>query len=221
MENKNLLNSVVSLAAVVFAGTLIYIATNITPQKDQGNLAKVPKEKENTAAENLSKEKKEWEDFIPEIREEIKKDFKDEKIDDRNSVSVYEKNDITGDGVPEALISLGNNGAYTSEIVLMRFEDGKPTIPMFKKNDGKISYLTFLDGASAMNGEVVKMLPDKNAAYSGNYAMNAEGKLEVCEVFGYLWNRDAKIFEYNKTLSNETQTDFCGGLKNKPIEETR
>lgn len=214
MDKKNLVKFAVIFAAAVFLGAAGFLIFS----KKIGNQKKEAV-KENIFLENKTVKKTEWEDFIPEIRDEIKKDFKDQQFEDKNSLSIYEKNDITGDGIPEALVSLGSGGAYTGELVLARFENEKPVLSLFKQKNGKVSYIIFIDGASASNGEIVKMLPDKNAIYSGRYGINSAGKLEICGVDAYRWNRDTKIFEYNKTLSGEIQADFCAGLKKESGSE--
>lgn len=125
------------------------------------------------------------------------------------SLSIAVENDITGNGISEALLDLGTIGIYTSYLILMRLENDKPVVAQFKQKDGEISHLIFLLGALVMNGETVVMLPDKNVIYAGHWSRSISGalygSLTNCSVEAYQWNSQAKIFDFSPTLSNKTR----------------
>src|SRR5882724_10007148 len=89
-----------------------------------------------------------WQAMIPSIRSVLKidPDFRD--MEQRYSIAMRRTADITGDGVPEALVYLGTGGASTDENTVMRIENGEPVVARFRRRDGKISSMVFLQGAS-------------------------------------------------------------------------
>ena len=50
---------------------------------------------------------------------------------DRRSIDVVQTADITGDGVPEALVDYCHMGAYTSDLALIQLMGGKPVLAHF------------------------------------------------------------------------------------------
>jgi hypothetical protein len=150
-----------------------------------------------------------WESLIPVIRTVIEGNFLDERIELNEPLRISEESDITGDGIPEALVYLGMDGAYTWHFALMRLENDKPLAARFKRKDGKISPIIFLDGASVMNGEKVVMLPDKNAIYAGHWSkVNRReaafrGGLTEYGVEAYQWDPQTKTFDFSPRLSDE------------------
>ena len=101
--------------------------------------------------------------MIPAIRSALKAQFPDGKgVEEHYSIGILRPADIadvTGDGVSEALVWLGTGGASTSEMAVMRIEDDKPVVALFKGRDGKISPMTFLRGAGVLHGDNIEMLP--------------------------------------------------------------
>lgn len=153
-----------------------------------------------------------WENLIPSIRTAIGPIFLGERIEASGTLAVYAEDDLTGDGVSEALIDLGAGGAYTSSLTLMRVEQGKPVVARFKQKDGSIAPLVLLDGTSVRNGEVVKMDSLKQVLYSGSWGTDMGGKVDSCEVVAYRWNAGTKTFDYTVAVSKEIQADFCENL---------
>jgi hypothetical protein len=158
-----------------------------------------------------------WENLIPTIRTVLGPTFLGVRVEQFEPLSIFQEKDITGDGVPEALVYLGNGGAYTFYLTLMRIEDDKPVVAQFKQKDGKISPLMFLDGASVMNGESTVMLPDKKAIYTGHWSRAVSGtsslSLANCSVEAYQWNSQTRNFDFSLSLSNEIKPGFCQGVE--------
>lgn len=159
-----------------------------------------------------------WENLLPTIRSVIGPTFLGIKIEETEPLSIFEKADITGDGIPEALVSLGNGSAYTIYLTLMRIENNKPEVVQFKQKDGKVSPLIFLSGASAMNGASVVMLPERKAIYAGYWNKVREDQSiehsSNCRVEAYQWNLQTKTFDFNPKLSSEIKPDFCQKIEN-------
>jgi hypothetical protein len=82
---------------------------------------------------------------------------------DRRSIDVAQTADVTGDGVPEALVNYCHMGAYTSDLALIQVMGGKPVLAHFQGKKGKPFTRGFLEGASVKNGEATKLLPEKHA----------------------------------------------------------
>ena len=162
-----------------------------------------------------------WESLIPLIRKIIGPTFLGIKVEERGTINIYKTSDITGDGIPEALVGLGQGGAYAGYLTLMRIENDKPAITQFKKKDGKISPLIFLEGSSVMNGATTVMLPEKNAIYQGSWSRATKeepyGEFSDCKVEAYQWNPHTKIFDFNQNLSNEIRPFYCSESLRKNV----
>lgn len=154
-----------------------------------------------------------WESLLPTIRTILKQEFPDIKIELTNPITIYKKLDITNDGIPEALVSLGSGGAATNLITLMRIEDDKPMVALFKQKDGKISPLVFIigSGGAGRYGYTVEMLNNKNSIYYGSYSKYGENT-DYCQVEWYQWNSQTKIFEYNEKLSAKMEQEYCQNI---------
>ena len=53
----------------------------------------------------------------------------------------------------------------------------------------------FLQGASARNGEDVKLLPEKHAVYAIHWHADDSGRLETCKVEAYVWAPESRTFD--------------------------
>ena len=155
-----------------------------------------------------------WESLIPSIRTVLRQEFEgppsDARIENSGPIKISEKADITGDGVPEALVDLGDGGATSEFFALMMIENNKPIAARFKQKDGKISSLMFIAaaGGAGRYGSGANLLSDKNAIYSASYSAHGESD-DYCRVEAYQWNAQTKIFEFNLNLSNEIQPAYC------------
>ena len=118
--------------------------------------------------------------------------------------------DVTGDGIPEALVQYCHMGAYTSDVTLMRLEGGKPVVARFRGKDGKILQPSFLQGASVRNGEDVTLLPEKRAVYAIHWHTSDSGlRLETCKVEAYVWAAQSGTFDQDGKLSKEIARGAC------------
>lgn len=153
-----------------------------------------------------------WENKLPEIELLLKENFPEINIGEMYPVGIQEKQDITGDGIEEALILLGSGGAYTEQSTLVLIEGEKPVLARFKQEDGEISSLIFLSGSSARHGESIKMIPGEKTILSASWALDGNGKIEECRVIVYLWNGESGLFEYSSTLSDGSKQTLCESL---------
>jgi hypothetical protein len=144
--------------------------------------------------------KRYWQPLVPSIPLVLKQAFPNERIEDNHPVRLVETADITGDGIPEAVVDLGEGGAYTDYVTVMRIEEGKAIVALFKEADGKVSGY-FFQGASVRHGESVRMLPDKKAVYSMSTSTDDYGREDTCGVGAYQWDARRRVFVWNKLLS--------------------
>ena len=132
---------------------------------------------------------------------------------ERYGIDVVQTADVTGDGVPEALVQYCHMGAYTSDVALMRLESDKPVLARFRGKDGKPVSPGFLQGASVKNGEGAKLLPEQHAVYAIHWNMNDSGRLQTCRVEAYVWVAQSGTFDWNGRLSKETARRACRELR--------
>jgi len=218
MNQKGFANIILVVVIVVLVGVVGYFAlikkptspatTNQTPSTNTPTQQTPPV----TSPEPTPKPVN-WESLIPTIRTAVGPTFLGVRVEESGPLNIFQKNDITGDSIPEALVNLGSGGAYTSYLTLMKVENDKPVVAQFKQKDGKISPLMFLSGASVMNGESVVMLPDKNTIYAGHWSRAVSGtpfgSLTNCSVEAYQWNSQTKNFGFSLSISNEVRPGFC------------
>jgi hypothetical protein len=120
--------------------------------------------------------------------------------------------DITGDGIPEALVWLGTGGASTSALTLMRIEDGRPVVALSKSREGKTEPLVLLEGASVMHSDIVDLLPKEQAVFHFSSQYMGDGRLGPCDGAAYRWNSHTKTFDYDSRLSTRLTQDYCRKL---------
>jgi hypothetical protein len=116
-------------------------------------------------ASAAAQQRVDWKKLIPAIREVLKDDSQPEEKNE--GLYVRSEVDITGDGIPEALVNLGRGGAYTDYLAIMRLQNGRPVAAMFKEPNGKTLPLGFAEGASVRNTITVKLRPESHAVFVG------------------------------------------------------
>ena len=156
----------------------------------------------------------EWTAVLPAVRAIVGKEFP--MPESQNPVKIWITADVTGDGTPEAVVDLGCCGAYTDEMTVMRMEDGKPVLALFRGRSGKVSTMTFLDGASVMHGAQVKLMSDKQAVFTANWDLSDDDKHVLsCTGAAYRWNAGTKSFDLSTQLSRSLSQDFCENLSRR------
>ncbi|WP_263366393.1 hypothetical protein [Edaphobacter bradus] len=149
-----------------------------------------------------------WKAMLPEVQEATQKEFRD--AGEHYAVSISRTAEVTGRGTLEALVDLGSGGAYTDAMTVMRMEDGRPVVALFRGKDGMVSSMVFLEGASVMHGKAVEMVRSEHAIFSGHWSRNSDGtKFGKCKGEAYRWNAAAKRFDFSQGLSNKLTRDFC------------
>jgi hypothetical protein len=153
-----------------------------------------------------------WNSMMPMVSSVLRKQFPREFRRYNYPVGILRPGDIadiTGDGIPEALVWLGTGGASTSELTLMRIEDNKPVVALFKDQKGKTGPLLLLEGASVMHSDRVNLLPKEHAVFHFHFQYMGDGKLELCDGEAYRWNSNTRIFDYDSRLSRRLAQSSC------------
>jgi hypothetical protein len=153
-----------------------------------------------------------WKAMTPAIEAALESNFKlcDQ---DRRLIDVVQTADVTGDGVPEALVDCCHMGAYTSDLALIQLMDGKPVLANFQARAGKPFTPGFLEGASVKNGEAAKLLPEKHVVYAIHWYTDDSGKLAACTVDAYVWAAKSGTFKANGAISKEIAKHACTQLR--------
>ena|ERR1051325_2416290 len=150
-----------------------------------------------------------WNALIPAIRKQL--DSEPGQSERPYSIGIREEADVTGDGIPEALVYLGNGGAYTDYLAVMRVVDDKPVFANFKARDGRISQLGFAQGASVMHTIGVELRSPQQAVFSFHHDLSGALPQKVVQCGGeaYRWNRKTDVFEYDERLSKSFARTYC------------
>jgi hypothetical protein len=205
---------------VLVVGYLTYgnkgMFSPLAPERPQwkpaGRKKATAKSAERTSADKTKSAPKsvDWESLIPIMQAIFNRGLSPEEIKARHAVRVVEEADITGDGVPEALVTTGDAGASTDILALMRIEDGKPVRARFRNLEGKTVDLEFLQGASVMHGNSVELLSDEKAIYQGGYFMDETAtRFSGCGAAAYRWHAETKTFDLDATLSKQITKTYC------------
>jgi hypothetical protein len=151
-----------------------------------------------------------WSSLIPAIRAVLKRGPTDGDVEAHYPIRIVKEADLTGDGVPEALVYTGDGGAYTDYLVLMRLKDGQPIEARFRDASGKTIDPSFLQGASVMHGVSAVMVPEEKAIYLGAYDMNSDATaFASCGARAYRWNMKSETFDWDSALSEKFTQEFC------------
>ncbi len=165
-----------------------------------------------------------WSQLLPEIRTILKNAFVNHPeivVERMGKINIQETTDITGDGVPEALVWLGDGGAYVLRDILMKLEGGKPVVVSIREKDRKTILADFIDGSSVRNGHDILLLSDKRSIAQGSYMTDDSfHKLESCSVSAYEWNSKNNLFVFSQKLSSETAQSYCDKVKEEIKENT-
>lgn len=155
-----------------------------------------------------------WNTLIPGIKSALESELRN-CADQRAWIEIVDTGDVTGDGIPEALVEYCHMGAYTSNVALMRLDEhGKPVLAKLRDKDGKAIVVgSFLRGASVRNGTGTELLPEKHAVYAIYWGTDDSGALQSCGVDAYKWVAKTGTFDADEALSKEIAESECNRLK--------
>jgi len=150
-----------------------------------------------------------WNSLIPAIREQL--DTEAGQSGQLYPIGIREEADLTGDGIPEALVYLGTGGAYTDYLAVMRVVNGKPIFADFKSRDGRISHMNFAQGASVMHTIGVEVCRQQQAVFSFHHDLSGDMAQKVVQCGGeaYRWNRKTDVFEFDESLTKRLTRTYC------------
>jgi len=122
---------------------------------------------------------------------------------------------MSGDHVATAMVDLGGEGASTDAIVVIRIEQDKPILARFLSRDGSvITKNPFLDGASVMHSDEVRLLAEQSAVYTLSTTQSEDGKrIKTCKLNAYRWRARARAFVEDYKLVRQLRRRYCGSAK--------
>jgi hypothetical protein len=151
-----------------------------------------------------------WSSSSLDISGALERAFPETEIGDRGLVSLQEKVDLTGDGIPEAFVDMGTGGASTEYISLLRLENGKVVVIRAKDINGAIAPLQLLQGAAVLHSSDIGTVPKEGIVYQRELAYSPEdGSVASCTIEAYVWNKASVLFEYNPDASLSLQAQRC------------
>ncbi len=146
-----------------------------------------------------------WNDVMPEAREMLRVYFPGSRTEAaaelQGPAKLVAEDDITGDGIPEALIDLNQGGG--SSVVLVQMINGKPMVAPVYRTDGNPGLIVGSMYSTNDVENIMKMLPEQNAIYLA--IRNKNG----CEVYAYRWNNERQAFVENPNLAAEIHQNYC------------
>jgi hypothetical protein len=182
-----------------------------------------PKEQPTTTSVQQPSSVIQWENLMPDIRAILEKELNDGQPLEKEYPFITKEIDVTGDGKKEALVAFAQGGAASGPLqVLMRVKNGKPSIVLFRRANGEISPLTFLEAASASYGTKIGLLPDEKIVFVGGFDTEKYVKKlsNWCHVDVYQWNDNTEIFEFSsdENLNKKIKSNYCDAVQ-KDLEK--
>ncbi len=211
MQNKQ------STIIIVLLAILIAIAGYIAFFKDKKtDISQAPVAVAPEASTPKNTESVNWQNKLGEVTVALKRDLARPNLGNVRPISILRGDtDVTGDGIPEALVYTGDAGAYTDELAVMRLEEGKVVTALYKQKDGTTGPFLVSSGASALNQLDYGMVSEKNAVYQTEVMRNSNGTISLCSLDAYVWNGQSKIFEYSLSVSKDLEPGYCKNVSSK------
>jgi hypothetical protein len=157
-----------------------------------------------------------WQDKLGEVTVALKRDLARPNLGNVQPITILRGDaDVTGDGIPEALVYTGDGGAYTDELAVMRLEEGKVVTALYKQKDGTTGPFLVNGGASALNQLDYGMVSAKNAVYQTEVMRNSNGTTALCTLDAYVWNSQTNIFEYSLSVSKDLEPGYCKNVNSQ------
>lgn len=120
-----------------------------------------------------------WDSLMPAVRSALQKQPPHEGAGERDTPGILRRGhiaDLTGTAFLKR--SYGGTGrASTSELALMRIENDKPVVALFKGRQGKTEPIVFLGGASVRHSDSTDLLPRRHALFHLHFEYTADGRL--------------------------------------------
>ena len=119
-----------------------------------------------------------------------------------------------------AIVAYCRTDVYTSDVALIRIEDGKPVLGRFRDSKGKPINPTFKTGASIKNGEGLKLLRARHAVYDIQWHIDKTMKMDQCTVAAYVWSSSNGTFDQSEAVGKEIGNSECSRLSEQLAEQT-
>ncbi len=124
-------------------------------------------------------------------------------------LTVDNKIDITGDGVPELLVNTGDGGATMDGYTVVMYKNDLPELiivrdPSGSVHDNRPGYLGAMSGGGGAGryGGSIELLSKEQSIITKTFSIYGESE-DYCYATVYTWNGQSGEFLYNATLSTK------------------
>lgn len=205
MKKKNIYYITLLIAFITLISLLISIHIF-----NKNHLARIPQKIEsNNITPSLQ-----WDLYLPEIKKSIGSYFMGVKVRRVQAKSIHITSDVTGDGIPEALVALDNQEPKPKRFALMHIDTHRYIQPaVFQYKTGSIGDILFLEESNELAGMHTILSSTTKSIISMHWNIDAfdSSKLE-CELETYIWNASTSVFMFNSKESYFAKTPICESM---------
>jgi hypothetical protein len=137
---------------------------------------------------------------------------KDAYFETELGLNFSEEMDLTGDGIPEAIIE-GNGGNNGVSFILIKNDKNDISIAKQKNKDGTISTISLLSVGRAMVSEGFELAPNDKGFYTVSKYYDEKIEKFKCNpdngLSFYSWNTQTNLFEWDSVLTKKYTTEVC------------
>ncbi len=221
MQNNNSkLNTILLIIIIILLATGIFLfsqksySNNNGKLDDQYEFSADPIIDGNNSVKNESTQNVNWQSFTKQEFEKIITQYPDIWFEKDFGLSLSKTLDLTGDGIPEAIIS--GNGGNNSISFILRMENGKPLVTKMKQKNGSIVPIQLLELGRISGSMSYGILPSNDGFYTTAFVRktdneNDEGEL-VCDremINAYVWKPSSRLFEWDANLTAKYISEVC------------
>ena len=182
MKNKKQIILILILVVLIFAGALFFVLhKKVSPPTSTGT------QTNNSALD--------WSAKIPEIRTALGVAFPTVAIGQRSPISIIQTADVTGDGIPEALVDMGTGGASTDDVSLVGYQHGVVVLS-WTGPDSSLQPINFPQGSASLHASEVGLDSSHNTIYAVDLTYKTNGTLDTCTPQLFRWNSALNAFEF-------------------------
>lgn len=152
-----------------------------------------------------------WYNYTRKIRSLFDTHFMGIRIGADRPVSIQDTFDITGDSIPEALVSLGTKQSYIGYHTLIRADQTRMVQPaLFTYKNGQTGHVLFLEGSSPIDGMQIIASSSIQSIISAHWNIDAFDPQKIeCEFDVYTWSASSSMFVFNTAMSGIANHETC------------
>jgi hypothetical protein len=122
-------------------------------------------------------------------------------------ITISQRADVTGDSISELLVTNDPSG-IGGQYYVVRFENDKSILARAKYTAATKVFSALSATADAgRKSDSVQLLSEQQTILATSYSVYGVPK-DYCLAIAYVWNPVTKVFEYNKTISDQKTQDM-------------